>query len=182
MNTKFIASLITGLIFMSIVACGSEEVQVSPITVDPVVATPVTSTPKVEEPSTTLEEVTIGAEGTLLVSSIGDSLKFDADVINLTNNSSVTIEFENNSTGLEHNFVVIKSSDKEEVLADSIAAGPESEWIKPEDSRVLLSTALLGPGEKESLLFEVPSSGDLLAVCTFPGHAAGGMVSIITIK
>ena len=183
MNAKFITSLITGLIFMSIVACGSEEAQVASITVNPVVVTPVPSTAKIEEPSTPAEEITIGAEGILSVSSIGDSLKFNADVINLTNNSSVTIEFENNSTGLEHNFVVIKSSDKEEVLADSIAAGPESGWIKPEDSRILLSTALLGPGEKtEPLSFEVPGSGDLLAVCTFPGHAAAGMVSIITIQ
>ncbi len=127
-------------------------------------------------------EITPDALGNLSVSSIGDTLKFNSDSVLLPKGTEINVIFKNESVGLEHNWVVINKEDKDAVLADAIAAGPDSEWLKPADSRVLAYTKLVKPGETDNITFTTPDSGTLLAICTFPGHAAGGMVSDIAVE
>lgn len=173
-----------------LIACGGTDSQQSskmpPPASNDSVAAPVETSDYVA-PTSTLA-VTAAGElaadelGNLAVSSLGDTLKYNSDVISLPKNADINVIFKNESVGLEHNWVVVDASDKDAVLADAIAAGPDNEWIKPSDPRVLAYTKLVKPGETDSLTMTTPASGNLVVICTFPGHAAGGMVSEITLK
>ena len=181
-----------GLLIVSgtLMGCGTDTAQTD--TADPVASSnsgQAVESVKADEPSPTStmavsenNEITPDALGNLSVSSIGDTLKFNSDSVLLPKGTEINVIFKNESVGLEHNWVVINKEDKDAVLADAIAAGPDSEWLKPEDSRVLAYTKLVKPGETDNITFTTPDSGTLLAICTFPGHAAGGMVSDIAVE
>ena len=56
---------------------------------------------------------------------------------------------------------------KDAVAAD---AGPVNNWVPVNDSRVIGSTVLIGPGESGQATFTAPPAGIYQFVCTFPGH------------
>lgn len=180
--------LITGLL---LAACGesSSEPSSSNMTSAPAQQAESVSPTVSNEPSPTStlsvtadNQITSDALGNLAVSSVGDTLKFNSDSISLPKETEINVVFKNESSALEHNWVVVATGDQDAVLADAIAAGPDNQWVKPSDSRILAYTRLVAPGESDTISLTTPSSGNLVAICTFPGHAAGGMVSEIVIE
>lgn len=74
-----------------------------------------------------------------------------------------------------HNVVVAKTADIDAVVADGVAAGPEKNYVKEGDERVIAATKLVGGGESTEVKFKtegLEAGGDYTYVCTFPGHAA----------
>lgn len=74
-----------------------------------------------------------------------------------------------------HNLVISAQSDMAGVLADGIAAGATSDYVKADDARVIAHTKLIGGGESTSVTFPVSKlqgAGPFEFFCSFPGHSA----------
>ena len=78
--------------------------------------------------------------------------------------------FSNSSATFSHNWVLVEAGTKDAVAQDGTAAGPANNWVPVNDSRVLGSTTLLGPGQSGEATFTAPAAGVYQFVCTFPGH------------
>lgn len=74
-----------------------------------------------------------------------------------------------------HDLVITKESDMLAVDQESAAAGLKNGYIKPDDSRIIAHTKLIGGGETTSVSFpvsKIKSGGPYVFFCSFPGHSA----------
>lgn len=74
-----------------------------------------------------------------------------------------------------HDLVITKESDMQAVDQESAAAGLKNGYIKPDDSRIIAHTKLIGGGETTSVSFpvsKIKSGGPYVFFCSFPGHSA----------
>lgn len=72
-----------------------------------------------------------------------------------------------------HNVVITAAADMDAVAADGIGAGAEANYVKPDDSRVIAHTSVVGGGESTSVTFStagLETGGDYKFFCSFPGH------------
>lgn len=72
-----------------------------------------------------------------------------------------------------HNIVVTKASDAKAVATDGIKA-KATDYVKPDDARVLAHTKMIGGGESASLTLDVSkmdAGTEYTYFCSFPGHA-----------
>jgi len=78
-------------------------------------------------------------------------------------------------TAMGHNWVLSTAADEAGVIADGAKAGAANSYEKPDDSRIIAHTKLIGGGESDTTKFDVSKlkAGENYAFyCTFPGHAA----------
>ncbi len=78
-------------------------------------------------------------------------------------------------TAMGHDVVIAKASDMKAVDADGIAAGAAVGYVKPDDSRVIAHTGLIGGGETTSVSFavsKIQDDGPYEFFCSFPGHSS----------
>lgn len=83
-----------------------------------------------------------------------------------------------------HNWVLATAADEQAVITDGMKAGAEQNYIKPNDTRVIAHTKLVGGGESDSVTFPLSKlkAGETYAYfCSFPGHAAL-MKGTLTVK
>jgi azurin len=107
-----------------------------------------------------------------------DSMRFDSNKITVSKSCpSITVNLSHSGklpkNIMGHNWVLTKTSDARLVASDGVGAGLDNHYIKPDDARVIVSTAVIGGGEKTSANF----SGSVLDpnekytfFCSFPGH------------
>ncbi len=115
------------------------------------------------------ENPLVAGPTSLEIGSIADSLEFNAGSLTAAANDEVTLTFHNTSTVYQHNWVLVRSGDRESVVEDGLAAGEENGWVLPDDERVLAQIRLLGPGQTEEVRFNL-EPGAYEFVCTFPAH------------
>ena len=143
-------------------------------TAPPADSTTTASPPKVEDTTAPPpEEKPSGGSGaavSLEIGTNGDALEFSESALSADSGSQVTLSFSNGSSVNQHNWVLVKSSSKDEVAAAGTAAGPGAGWISPGDDRVLAATGLLDAGASGEVTFTAPAPGPYQFVCTFPGH------------
>ena len=78
-------------------------------------------------------------------------------------------------TAMGHNWVLGKTADVQAIAADGVAAGIDQQYLKPQDSRVIAHTKVLGPGESDRVTFAVDklkAAESYTFFCSFPGHSA----------
>ncbi len=82
-----------------------------------------------------------------------------------------------------HNLVIAKAEDMDGVFKDGVGAGPDADYIKAGDERIVAATKLIGGGEETSVTFDPAklAEGSYKFVCTFPGHGAlmNGTVTLV---
>ena len=74
-----------------------------------------------------------------------------------------------------HNLVVVKKDDLDSVANDAMAAGQANGFIKPDDSRIIAHTQMLGGGESSTITIDrskLNSNDQYVYFCSFPGHRA----------
>ncbi len=146
----------------------------------PAPATPVqTAAPA---PAATQAAATGKVEQKLEVSTNGDNLYFNKKDFTAKAGSTIQVTFKNNasaSSGLSHNFVVVKPGMKDQVASDSMQAGEDKGWVA-EGPNVIAHTKLLKPGESETITVALPTAGDYEFLCTYPGHnmTMNGTISV----
>jgi len=106
----------------------------------------------------------------LEISVKGDAIAFDKDRCEATAGTEVVMAFDNVSGFSQHNWVLVRDGTKDAVAQRGTAAGPDNDWIQPNDPDVIAHTKLLGPGEAGEVRFTAPEPGIYQFVCTFPGH------------
>ncbi|QEY24252.1 azurin [Neisseria animalis] len=108
-----------------------------------------------------------------------DAMQFDTKDIQVSKAcSEFTITLKHTGTqpkaSMGHNIVIAKAEDMDGVFKDGLAAGPDADYVKANDERVIAHTKLIGGGEESSVTFDPAklADGSYKFVCTFPGHAA----------
>ncbi|MCH8987426.1 MAG: auracyanin [Chloroflexi bacterium] len=163
------------------VACGSDEADPNatatpapPNTVAPAERTPEptvapTAVPATTAPATSAPAATAGPVQ-IDIDVNGDALQFNINSLSAPAGAEVVVTFNNSSSVNTHNWALVQAGTKDAVAADGTAAGPANNWLPVNDSRVIGSTVLIGPGESAQATFTAPSAGTYQFVCTFPGH------------
>jgi azurin len=113
---------------------------------------------------------TEGGAVTLEISSKGEELLFDKDKLEAPAGSKITLIFKNNSSILEHNWVLVKPGTADKVSADGLAAGEAKGFQKENDPNIIAHSKMLKAGQSETIIFDAPAPGVYPYVCTFPGH------------
>jgi azurin len=111
-----------------------------------------------------------GAAVSLDIASKGEELLFDKDKLEAPAGSKITLKLKNNSTALQHNWVLVKPGTTDTVANDGIAAGEAANYIKANDPNVIAHTSMVKAGETGSVTFDAPAPGTYPYICTFPGH------------
>ncbi|HGO7223260.1 TPA: azurin [Neisseria meningitidis] len=85
-------------------------------------------------------------------------------------------------TSMGHNLVIAKAEDMDGVFKDGVGAA-DTDYVKPDDARVVAHTKLIGGGEEASLTLDPAklADGEYKFACTFPGHGAlmNGKVTLV---
>jgi len=74
-----------------------------------------------------------------------------------------------------HNWVLTKTADMRDVASDGMSAGADKGYLKPEDTRVIAHTRMIGAGEQDGVTFDASAldpAGQYTFFCSFPGHIA----------
>lgn len=112
------------------------------------------------------------APAKLTIGSKGEEMTFDKQKLTVKAGSQVSLTFKNNSSTMQHNWVLIKPGTIDTVSQASIEAGAAKGWLA-ETPDVLAHTKLLDPKKTETITFTAPKEpGEYPFVCTFPGHSA----------
>ena len=81
-----------------------------------------------------------------------------------------------------HNIVIGKTEDMDGIFKDGVGAA-DTDYVKPDDARVVAHTKLIGGGEESSLTLDPAklTDGEYKFACTFPGHGAlmNGKVTLV---
>ena len=85
-------------------------------------------------------------------------------------------------TSMGHNIVIGKAEDMDGIFKDGVGAAT-TDYVKPDDTRVVAHTKLIGGGEEASLTLDPAklAGGEYKFACTFPGHGAlmNGKVTLV---
>jgi azurin len=111
-----------------------------------------------------------GGATTLDIGSKGEELLFDKDKLEAPAGSKITLNLKNNSTALQHNWVLVKPGTEDTVANDGLAAGEAKGYLKDNDANVIAHTAMVQAGQTGSVTFDAPAAGAYPYICTFPGH------------
>ena len=107
---------------------------------------------------------------TLEISVKGDALQFDLERLEVAAGIDVVLCFTNVSGFSQHNWVLAPNGTGNYVAQRGIAAGPDNDYVQPDDSAVIVHTRLVDPRETVELRFTISDPGNYQFICTFPGH------------
>jgi uncharacterized cupredoxin-like copper-binding protein len=118
----------------------------------------------------------------------GEQLAFENTSLTVPN-GLVTLTFKNNSSAVQHNWVLVDGGDDVATTVDaaatkaSSAARNPAAAVPPADTPgLLVATQQLNPGEEVTVTFETPGPGTYTFLCTFPGHYLAGMKGTLTVE
>ncbi len=122
--------------------------------------------------------------GGLTVGSDGENLAYAPVSLTAKAGEKVSLVFKNNSTALQHNFVLVNGG---EDVANAVndagsEAGEAAGYVPADKANIIVSSALLAPGASETLEFTAPAAGTYTYVCTYPAHLGGGMKGTLTVN
>jgi putative heme-binding domain-containing protein len=111
---------------------------------------------------------------TIAIGTVVERMIYDKERVVVEAGKPIEFRFAN-TDNMPHNFVILKPGALEEVglKSDAEAQDPDARErsFVPKSDKILLASKLIGPGESQSLSFEVPNEPGMYPyVCTYPGH------------
>ena len=108
----------------------------------------------------------------LYIESDGDFLAFKPTELTCPAGAHVTLTFHHAGQRVQqqHDWVLLKPGTADDFMEAVLRAGEANHWMPPHDSRVIVATPQIGPGESVAVEFTAPAPGDYPFVCTFAGH------------
>ncbi len=155
---KYLSILtITSLLFLA--SCGGAEKKEEAKTTD-TVASPV------ESATLGIANITVKITGNTMA-----DMAYEPSSLTVKAGDRVTLTIENTNTmeGMLHNWVLVTLGSGQEVATAAITAGMDKNYV-PENSNVIVASALAKPKETIKLEFVAPAAGAYNYVCTYPGH------------
>lgn len=117
---------------------------------------------------------------TLKIAPKGEQLLFDQATLTVKAGEKVKLTL-NNTSSMQHNWVLVAPGTADKVAQDSITAGAAKEWLAV-GPNVLAHTKLVDSKKSDTIEFVAPTKpGDYPFICSFPGHAMT-MKGILTVK
>lgn len=116
-----------------------------------------------------------------------DRMRFSPDGFAVKAGDTIELTLKNIGTmpkeSMGHNLAIIEPGVSPIAFATAAVRHPDKAYVAPEYAdRVVAATAVLGPGESETISFTAPEKpGDYPFVCSFPGHTQAGMKGIMTV-
>lgn len=108
-----------------------------------------------------------------------DAMKFDTKEISIKSSCTdfaITLKHIGKmpKAAMGHNIVITAAADKAAVVADGVEAKLDNDYLKPNDSRVIAATKLIGGGESDTVVFKADKlkNGEFEFFCSFPGHSS----------
>ena len=117
-----------------------------------------------------------------------DSLAFSMPAITAKPGESLRIVLATKSmqpkSTMAHNFVLLAPGTDASAFAMMAAMARSTDYIPAGlKGKVLIATRLAGAGETVSVDFKAPTKpGTYTYICSFPGHASGGMRGTLTVR
>lgn len=123
------------------------------------------------------------AGGPLDIGSDGENLAFAPATLTAAAGQQVTVNFKNNSTAQQHNWVLVNGGDDVAATVDeeAVNAGPP-DYLPADKANIIAATKMLQPGGTETVTFTAPAAGTYVFLCTYPAHYAGGMKGTLTVQ
>jgi len=148
---------ITSILFLS--SCGGAEKKEEAKTSDTVATSSESATPGIAN-------ITVKVTGNTMA-----DMAYEPSSLSVKAGDKVTLTLVNANTmeGMLHNWVLVKLGSGQEVATAGIAAGMDKNYV-PENSNVIVASALAKPNETITLEFVAPEAGSYNYVCTYPGH------------
>lgn len=109
---------------------------------------------------------------TIEIGSAGENLAFDKTTLTATAGQQVTVNFKNNSSAQQHNWVLVNGGEDvgAAVANAGLTAGPEANYLPSDKAQIVGATPLANGGETTSISFTAPAAGTYEYICTVPGH------------
>jgi azurin len=102
-----------------------------------------------------------------------DLMRFSATRIEVKAGQKVKLEMKNAGAlpkeAMGHDLVVLKPGADVTAFAMKAMSAKATDYI-PADDQIIAHTRLLGPGESQTIEFDLPGPGTYPFLCTFPGH------------
>jgi azurin len=166
-------------LLLALASCGGEKTQsIEPAaqpaaqTVQPVAATQPSAAPAPAVPPSTEPAKPDDAGIVHLTGS--DLMRYSATRIEVKAGQKVKIELKNAGTlpkeAMGHDLVVLKPGSDVTGFAAKAMAAKATDYIPADAAEMIAHTRLLGPGEAQTIEFDVPGPGTYPFLCTFPGH------------
>lgn len=122
----------------------------------------------------------VAQAATFKISPKGEQLLFDQTSFTVKAGEKVKLTFNNTST-MQHNWVLTAPGTADKVAQESIAAGAAKGWLAV-GPNVLAHTKLVDPKKSDTIDFVAPTKpGDYPFICSFPGHGTT-MKGTLTVK
>lgn len=154
-----------------IVACGGGE---SSDTTEPAADTPAQTEESSRESESSMEETTPAvAEFTI---EANDQMQYNLDKMEVKAGQTVRVTLKNvgemPKEAMGHNWTLLAKGVKPAEYGTAALNQKDNGYQVPgREDDVIVHTAILGPGEEETIEFTAPEVGIYKFVCTFPGHA-----------
>lgn len=112
-------------------------------------------------------------ETTQNIGSVGETMAYDKTELTVKSGAEITLNFKNNSSTLQHNWVLTKPGTDNDVGLAGIKAGLKKGFISDDPAitaDILAHTKLVDPGQADTVIFKAPPAGDYPYICTNAGH------------
>ena len=128
----------------------------------------------------TLASLSVSANDCELTITANDAMQFDKKTLAVPATcKQVTLNLKHSGSlpksAMGHNWVLSTAENIQAIANDGMTAGIEHSYVKPDDTRVIAHTGVIGGGAETSITFSIEgldSSAAYRFFCSFPGHWA----------
>lgn len=118
-----------------------------------------------------------GGATTLSVTSDATQIKFVETALEATAGQPITVNFNNPSTTLPHNWVLVQAGQEDAVANAAIATNGD-----PTGLQGVIAGGKPITGSQEAVSVPAQQAGTYPYICTVPGHYQAGMKGTLTVK
>ncbi|HEY0734147.1 MAG TPA: plastocyanin/azurin family copper-binding protein [Herpetosiphonaceae bacterium] len=118
-----------------------------------------------------------GGATTLSVAADAAQLKYAQTTLEATAGQPITVNFNNPSTALPHNWVLVPQGQEDAVVTAALPANGDATGLAG-----VLAAGKPITGSQETINVPAQPAGTYSFICTVPGHYQSGMKGVLTVK